>query len=61
MKIMGGVIQKARGPVGTISGGVIQTGYAKNYYYDTRMADNPPPYFPTTGNYDRISWRKQPG
>jgi hypothetical protein len=61
LKIMGGVIQRARGPVGTFSGGTIATGYAKNYYYDTRMADNPPPYFPTTGGYDRISWQKLPG
>lgn len=61
LKVVGGIIQKARGPVGTFSGGSISTGYAKNYYYDPRLADNPPPYFPTTGNYDRISWRKLPG
>ncbi len=61
LKVMGSIIQKARGPVGTISGSTIATGYAKNYYYDTRMADNPPPYFPTTGGYDRISWKKLPG
>jgi hypothetical protein len=61
LKVMGGIIQKARGPVGTISGGSIATGYAKDYYYDPRLADNPPPHFPTTGNYDRISWRKMPG
>jgi hypothetical protein len=61
LKIMGGVIQRARGPVGTFNGSGLQSGYAKNYYYDTRMADNPPPYFPTTGGYDRISWQKLPG
>jgi hypothetical protein len=61
LKVMGGIIQRARGPVGTLSGGNIATGYAKNYYYDTRMADSPPPFFPTTGNYDRISWRKIAG
>ena len=55
------IIQKARGPVGTISGGTISTGYAKDYYYDPRLADNPPPYFPTTGSYDLISWKKLPG
>lgn len=61
LKIMGGVIQRARGAVGTFNSSGIQSGYAKNYYYDTRMADDPPPYFPTTGNYDRISWQKLPG
>jgi hypothetical protein len=66
LKLMGGVIQRARGPVGTLttdtSGNlVLNSGYQKNYNYDTRMADNPPPYFPTTGGYDRISWQKLPG
>ncbi len=58
LKVLGGMIQKARGAVGTQSGGVLATGYAKDYHYDARMADNPPPFFPTTGGYDRISWRR---
>ncbi len=58
LKLMGGIIQKARGPVGTLSGSTLATGYAKNYYYDPRLADSPPPYFPTTGLYDRVSWRR---
>lgn len=58
LKVMGGIIQKARGAVGTFSNGTIQTGYAKDYYYDTRLADDPPPYFPTTGLYDVLSWKK---
>jgi hypothetical protein len=62
LKIMGGVIQRARGPVGTLnSDGTLHSGYSKNYFYDTRMADSPPPFFPTTGSYDRISWRKLAG
>jgi hypothetical protein len=60
LKVLGGIIQKARGPVGTLSGGLLATGYAKDYHYDPRLADNPPPHFPTTGGYDRISWRKLP-
>lgn len=58
LKVLGGIIQKARGAVGTLSGGSLYTGYAKDYYYDARMADNPPPFFPTTGGYDRLSWRR---
>lgn len=58
LRITGGIIQKARGPVGTLSGNVIGTGYSKDYYYDSRIAENPPPYFPITPNYDRISWRR---
>ncbi len=58
LKVLGGIIQKARGAVGTLSGGLLATGYAKDYHYDARMADNPPPFFPTTGGYDRLSWRR---
>jgi len=45
--LSGGVIQEARGAVGT-SGG---TGYAKKYSYDHCAVRNPPPYFPTTGRF----------
>ncbi|MFY9235472.1 MAG: hypothetical protein WAO58_13555 [Fimbriimonadaceae bacterium] len=58
LRIMGGIIQRNRGPVGTVSNGNLQTGYAKDYYYDPRVADNPPPFFPTTGSYDKLSWRR---
>jgi hypothetical protein len=62
LTVLGGIIQKARGPVGTFnqSTGQTVTGYAKNYHYDTRLAQNPPPYYPTTGKYDRISWKVVP-
>jgi len=62
LRVLGGIIQKARGPVGTFdsSTGQTLTGYAKSYSYDPRLATNPPPYFPTTGTYDRISWRILP-
>ncbi len=59
LKVLGGIIQKARGAVGTLnSSGLLATGYTKDYWYDARMADNPPPFFPTTGGYDRLSWRR---
>jgi hypothetical protein len=45
--LLGGLIQEARGPVGT-SGG---TGYIKQYTYDRCANLRPPPYFPTTGRY----------
>jgi hypothetical protein len=45
--LSGGIIQKARGAVGTSSG----TGYAKRYSYDRCAIVNPPPYFPTTGRF----------
>lgn len=45
--LSGGIIQQARGPVGTSSG----SGYAKRYSYDQCAIVNPPPYFPTTGRF----------
>ncbi|HEX6036986.1 MAG TPA: hypothetical protein VFZ20_03075, partial [Longimicrobium sp.] len=50
--LTGGIIQRTRGAVGT-SGG---TGYLKRYTYDACAASAPPPYFPTTGHFDRSSY-----
>ena len=63
LHLLGGVIQKKRGPVGTFnaSAGTLSTGYDKDYKYDERMAVNPPPYFPTTGTYERLSFRRVSG
>ena len=47
-------------PVGTFSGNppVIQTGYNKQYTYDTRLKYLSPPYFlsPTLSAWQRISY-----
>lgn len=48
--LTGGLIQEARGAVGTFQYGGI-TGYVKRYSYDRCALYNPPPYFPTTGRY----------
>lgn len=60
LTVLGGIIQKARGAVGTFnaSTGQTSTGYTKSYSYDPRLATDPPPYYPTTGTYDRLSWRQ---
>ena len=57
LTISGGVIQRKRGPVGQFSGSTLTSGYSKNYHYDPRMADSPPPFFPTTGQFDIVSWQ----
>lgn len=60
--VTGGVIQNARGPVGTFSntwsGPVLQSGFQKSYSYDTRFLTRWPPYFPVQDKYDIISWRE---
>jgi hypothetical protein len=62
LSLLGGLIQKQRGPVGTHNAGVKVTGYSKNYQYDTRMANpaggNLPPYFPSTGQYQKAYWKE---
>lgn len=58
--LLGGLLQAQRGPVGTFnpSTGAIVSGYTKDYHYDTRLSDIPPPYFPTTGKFVRVGWQK---
>ncbi|MDD5119725.1 MAG: DUF4900 domain-containing protein [Candidatus Omnitrophica bacterium] len=56
LTVFGGIIQKERGPVGTFSGTTKVSGYSKNYQYDTRLLNSPPPFVPTTGDYITLSW-----
>lgn len=56
--VYGGIIQKQRGPVGTFSSYGLSTGYEKDYHYDPRLMDNPPPAFPTTGQVEKIAWNE---
>jgi len=60
LTIYGGIIQDQRGPVGTFNGttGQKMTGYSKNYTYDSRLLDTPPPFFPTTGDYVTLVWQE---
>jgi len=62
LSLLGGLIQKQRGAVGTFNSGtgLTQTGYNKSYHYDPRLAANPPPFYPTTGTYTKLSWRVTP-
>lgn len=56
LTVIGGIIQSTRGIVASLSGGVVASGYAKSYHYDQRLSTAPPPFYPTTGAYDRLSW-----
>ena len=60
MTSIGGVITRDAGyfAVANNSGSIID-GYNEQYHYDNRLADHPPPFFPTTGShYDVISWQR---
>lgn len=57
INLLGGVSQKQRAAVGTIDGGGnVVTGFSKSYRYDDRLMNQSPPYFPTTGSYEILSW-----
>ncbi len=56
INLLGGVSQQQRAAVGTLSGGVVNSGYSKSYRYDERLMNQSPPYYPTTGSYEILSW-----
>jgi len=56
LHLYGGLIQNARGAVGTFSGGSISTGYDKNYVWDPRLKHMSPPNFPMLFVLKKISW-----
>lgn len=57
MTTVGGMIQKIGGYTGTFSGGVITHGFTPGgTYYDERLMNDAPPFFPTTGNFEVVSW-----
>ena len=58
---MGGEIASVRGALGAFNSSTSQmvTGYAGNYSYDNRLANTPPPFFPTTSSqYAVLSWQR---
>ncbi|MFA5287333.1 MAG: hypothetical protein WC394_03560, partial [Candidatus Omnitrophota bacterium] len=60
LKVRGGIIQKERGPVGTFNAvaGTKVSGYTKDYSYDGRLLNSPPPFMPTTGDYITLAWEE---
>ncbi len=61
LTVYGGIVQSTRGAVGTLSSGVLSTGYKKNYSYDSRFLNTPPPYYPVVKGVVRFSsWQEGP-
>lgn len=61
LTVYGGIIQDQRGPVGTfsVSTNTKVSGYSKDYQHDARLMNNPPPFYPTTGDYVVASWQEE--
>lgn len=57
IRLLGGISQYQRAAVGTLDmSGNVATGYSKSYKYDNRLMVQSPPYYPTTGSYEILSW-----
>jgi hypothetical protein len=61
LTINGSLMQNMRGAVGHFTSLVppIHTGFSRVIDYDPRLAANPPPFFPVTGNYTIVAWDDQ--
>jgi hypothetical protein len=57
LTIVGGMIVPLLNATATYnSDGSVKNGYSLSLQYDTRFMTGAPPYFPTTGNYEILSW-----
>jgi hypothetical protein len=55
--LLGGISQHQRAAVGTLdSDGDVNSGFSKSYMYDNRLMTHSPPYYPTTGSFQILSW-----
>ncbi len=57
LNLLGGIVQKNRGAVGTFSGTSIVSGYTKNYQYDNRLRSQIPPEFPRESIFSILYWK----
>ena len=57
LNILGGIVQKTRGAVGTFGGYYGTTGYSKKYEYDDRLLHTIPPSFPRESIFSIVYWK----
>jgi hypothetical protein len=62
LNVRGAIAQRYRGPVGTFSGSTINSGYEKDYVYDTRLRYLSPPHFldPVQAAWQVVTWSEVP-
>ncbi|MGH7490828.1 MAG: hypothetical protein ACREOO_00385 [bacterium] len=58
LTVVGSVIQRDRGDLGTYSGGVLVTGYEPDWQYDRRYLNVGPPYFPLLPRAIVLAWEE---
>jgi cytoskeletal protein CcmA (bactofilin family) len=58
LDLLGGIIQRTRGAVGTFSRYGL-TGFSKKYDYDVRLGNSIPPNFPRESVFTVVSWKER--
>ncbi len=58
INLLGGITQNTRQAVGTYSGNTMKHGFNKRYRYDERLGKMYPPFFPTCGGFQIVSWKE---
>lgn len=59
LNILGGIIQRNRGPVGTFNSYGTASGFSKNYIYDDRLKETIPPSFPRESIFTIVYWKEK--
>lgn len=59
LNVVGGIVQRERGAVGTFGGYSGTTGYSKNYIYDERLLQEIPPSFPRESIFTIVYWKER--
>ena|SRR5579872_169850 len=61
LTINGSVMENMHGALGKFISikPPVHTGFARVINYDARLASNPPPFYPVTGNYTIIAWEDE--
>lgn len=57
LNLLGGIVQKNRGAVGTFNSSGVASGFAKNYQYDTRLRRSIPPFYPRESVFSIVYWK----
>ena len=58
LTVVGSVVQRDKGDIGTYSGGVLVTGYEPDWQYDRRYLTVGPPYFPLQSRVIVLAWEE---
>ncbi len=56
LTIFGAIMENMHGAVGKFFSATSHVGFDRHIQYDPRMASNPPPFYPVTGNYSIVAW-----